>query len=66
MLFTAKEMGYSKKNFSEPLILNTKDAWMQFSKKADEEKKRETLKSAAKRLLQGGMIQNLTEKYIGN
>ncbi len=65
LLFTAKEFGYSKKDFCEPLVLNTKEVWMQFSKKTAEEKKTDALKSAVEKLLQGGTIQNLTKKYIG-
>ncbi len=65
LFFTAKQSGYSLAEFDEPLVLNTKDAWLQFSKKTADEKKLNAVKSASEQLLQDGTIQKYIEKYVG-
>ena len=46
LLFTAKQLGYARENLGEPLVLNTKDAWMQYSKAAADDEKIAALKAA--------------------
>ena len=65
LFFAAKKAGYSLEDFDEPLLLNTKDAWLQFSKTAGTDKKINAVKSAAEELLKDGTIQKYIEKYVG-
>jgi polar amino acid transport system substrate-binding protein len=64
-LFTLQQLGYSKGDFSDPFILNTKDAWVQFSKTTADDTKIAALKEATERILKGDTIQNLFNKYAG-
>lgn len=64
LLFTAKQMGYSADIFDDPLILNTKDAWLQFSrKKTADNKTIKRLKAASEQLLKDNTITRLIDNY---
>ncbi|WP_163341052.1 ABC transporter substrate-binding protein [Desulfopila sp. IMCC35008] len=63
LLFTEKRMGYSKDMFGKALILNTKNAYMQYSLKSADKKKTEALKAATERLHKNGIIQEIINKY---
>lgn len=65
-LFTVKQTGYSKADFGEPLVLNTKEAWLQFSETAADDKKISALKTAAEKVLKDETIQSLLRKYTGD
>jgi len=39
LFFTAKKMGYSREKFGDVLVLNTKDTYLQYSRKSADEKK---------------------------
>jgi ABC-type amino acid transport substrate-binding protein len=64
LLFTAKQMGSSADSFGEPLVLNTKDAWLQFSRKKADKKKMDRLKAASEQLLKDNTISGLIDKYV--
>lgn len=64
LFFTAKQMGYSKETFGSPMILNTKDACLQYSRKTADNKKIEALKAAVEKLRQNNTIQNIIDKYL--
>lgn len=65
LYFTANRMGYSVEDLGIPLILNTKDTWLQFSrKKPDKAKIIAELKRAAERLEQNNIIRELADKYV--
>lgn len=64
LFFAAKKIGYSEDTFCEPLILNTKYAWLQYSRVASDEKKIAALKTAAEKLLKADTIQGLVDKYL--
>ncbi len=64
LFFAAKKLGYSEDSFCDPLILNTKDAWLQYSRAASDEKKIAALKAAAEKLLKDNTIQSLVDKYL--
>jgi len=65
LFFAAKQSGYSLKDFDEPLVLTTKDAWLHFSKASGTDKKINAVKAATEQLLQDGTIQRYIEKYVG-
>jgi ABC-type amino acid transport substrate-binding protein len=64
LLFTAKQLGYAREDFGEPLVLNTKDLWVQYSKAAADDEKIAALKAAIDKLMQDGTIQALVDKYF--
>ncbi len=65
LMFTAKMSDYPGESFGEPLVLNTKEVWLQFSVKTAEENKDkiDSLKAAAEKLLQNGSISAVMNKY---
>lgn len=67
LMFTAKMSDYPKETFGDPLVLNTKEAWLQFSRKTAEENqdKIAALKAAAEKLLQNGSIRAVMNRYTG-
>jgi len=64
LYFTAKQLGYSKETFGKPLVLNTKDAWLQYSVTTADQKKTESLKAAAERLIKRNAFQDIIDKYL--
>ncbi len=65
LMFTAKMSDYPKETFGDPLVLNTKETWLQFSRKTAEENKDKiaALKAAAEKLLQHGDINAVMNRY---
>ncbi|MCP4346214.1 MAG: transporter substrate-binding domain-containing protein [Desulfobacterales bacterium] len=64
LFFAAKKMGHSEDSFGIPLILNTKDTWLQYSRKTSDDKKIAALKTATEKLLKDDTIQSLVDKYL--
>lgn len=65
LMFTAKMSEYPGESFGEPFVINTKEAWLQFSIKTAEENKDkiEALKAAAEKLLQNGTVSAVMNEY---
>jgi len=66
LYFTAGQLGYSKETFGKPLVLNTKDTWLQYSVKSADQKKIESLKAAVERLVKKNTFQEIIDKYLNN
>jgi polar amino acid transport system substrate-binding protein len=64
LYFTAKRLGYSRNNFGVPLVLNTKDTWLQYSITTADQKKIQVLKKAVERLAKKNLFQDIISKYL--
>ena len=65
ILYIAKKLGYSRNQFGEPLILNTRQTYLYFSKHTADEAIIQQLKAIIDRLREQDTFEKIQSSYIG-
>lgn len=65
IFFTAQQSGYARDDFGDPLVVNTREAWIQASADTVDEHTIAALKTAIETLLADGTLQRISAKYAG-
>ncbi len=62
--FMIKQMGIPRDKFGVPLVVNTKDSYLHFSKKKADGKIISALKASAEKIKQNNIVQKIRDMYI--
>ncbi len=64
LFFTAEKMGYKRDQLGEPLVLNTKEPWVFYSKKTANPQIISELKNAMERLRKENRFEKIVRQYL--